>query len=314
MNWLVWRQHRKQFIFGGLTLLVFAIVIIITGNQMANTYHQALAVCSSTNTCADLSQELFQGDGMTYDSIIGVAIAAPLLLGLFWGAPLIAQEYEKGTNKLVWTQGVTRRKWLTVKLIWILFAAALYGAVITALVSWWSKTPNVLYGNRFDQAPFNTQGLMPIVYAIFATALGTAVGTFCKRVLLGLAVTLGIFVLVQGLVVNYARPNYETPITEVSSLVGGTAPASGSIWLLHQDVIDPSGKVATLLIYPSECKTQSTNQGSLQCLVNHGYHARFIYQPANRYWTFQVVESGAYLAASAFLVAVTYTLVLKRDA
>ena len=35
---------------------------------------------------------------------------APLLIGMFWGAPLIAREVEQGTHAL-WTQGVTRRRW-----------------------------------------------------------------------------------------------------------------------------------------------------------------------------------------------------------
>ena len=31
---------------------------------------------------------------------------APALLGIFWGAPLVAREYETGTYRLAWTQSV----------------------------------------------------------------------------------------------------------------------------------------------------------------------------------------------------------------
>jgi ABC-type transport system involved in multi-copper enzyme maturation permease subunit len=34
----------------------------------------------------------------------------PALLGMFWGAPLIARELESGTYRLAWTQSVTRRR------------------------------------------------------------------------------------------------------------------------------------------------------------------------------------------------------------
>ena len=42
----------------------------------------------------------------------------PVLVGLFWGAPLVAREVEHGTHRLVWTQGVSRRRWALVKFGW----------------------------------------------------------------------------------------------------------------------------------------------------------------------------------------------------
>ena len=35
---------------------------------------------------------------------------------MFWGAPLLAREFETGTFRLAWTQSVTRTRWLAVKL------------------------------------------------------------------------------------------------------------------------------------------------------------------------------------------------------
>ena len=40
----------------------------------------------------------------------------PALIGIFWGAPLVARELETGTFRLAWTQSVTRTRWLAVKL------------------------------------------------------------------------------------------------------------------------------------------------------------------------------------------------------
>ena len=36
----------------------------------------------------------------------------PLAVGVFWGAPLLAREVEQGTIRLVFTQSVSRRRWL----------------------------------------------------------------------------------------------------------------------------------------------------------------------------------------------------------
>ena len=45
-----------------------------------------------------------------------VVLVLPALIGLFWGAPLIARELEAGTHRLVWNQSITRTRWLAVKL------------------------------------------------------------------------------------------------------------------------------------------------------------------------------------------------------
>src|SRR6185369_14593823 len=39
----------------------------------------------------------------------------PVLVGVFFGAPLVAREVEQGTHRLVWTQGVTRLQWALAK-------------------------------------------------------------------------------------------------------------------------------------------------------------------------------------------------------
>ena len=43
-------------------------------------------------------------------------LVVPAIIGIFWGAPLVARELETGTYRLAWTQSVTRTRWLAVKL------------------------------------------------------------------------------------------------------------------------------------------------------------------------------------------------------
>ena len=42
MNWLLWRQHRSQGLVTGVALALFAVVVVLTGVHMANTYNDAL--------------------------------------------------------------------------------------------------------------------------------------------------------------------------------------------------------------------------------------------------------------------------------
>jgi hypothetical protein len=44
------------------------------------------------------------------------------------------------------------------------------------------------------------------------------------------------------------------------------------------------------------------------------YHAYLTYQPADRFWTFQGIETGIFLALAAALIAVTAVTLLRRDA
>ena len=93
--------------------VALGILLWITGVVMADDYHAALAAVQRSECLQHLS--LFRGDGAIIDTV-NLTIAAPLVLGLFWGAPLIAREIETGTHTLVWTQGVSRRRWLAGKL------------------------------------------------------------------------------------------------------------------------------------------------------------------------------------------------------
>jgi MFS family permease len=61
-------------------------------------------------------------------------LALPLLLGAPVGAPLVAREVEQRTHLLVWTQSITRMRWLSVKLTLVLGAGLLAGLLIFAAV------------------------------------------------------------------------------------------------------------------------------------------------------------------------------------
>lgn len=319
MNWLIWRQHRKQFVFAAIALLVFAAIAIPFGLKVSHTYHNALATCSQTASCANLDNILFQGDGALFDFMALVPIAIPMLLGLFWGAPLIAKEYETGTNKLVWTQGVTRRAWLTANLLWMLSAAVVYGLIVAAISTWWAKTPNALFLSRFSPLNFDAQALMPIVYSLFAVSVGVMIGAWFKKVLLALAVTLGVLVAVQVGVSLLVRPHYVPAQIQRVSIAQDRKP-DGAVWVLGEAAVGPDDKTVNLAEPNATCGSVDGKQSIertnsfVTCLAAHGYKWKTTYQPADRYWKFQEIEAALYVAASAIPIMITYAFVLKRDA
>ena len=51
-----------------------------------------------------------------------------------------------------------------------------------------------------------------------------------------------------------------------------------------------------------------------QCLHDHGVVMTLVYHPANRFWTFQGIETALFLGVAAILLAITAWWVLRRIA
>ena len=47
MTWLTWRQHRAQCYPGAALLAALAVLLLITGLQIAAQWHAALAACTA---------------------------------------------------------------------------------------------------------------------------------------------------------------------------------------------------------------------------------------------------------------------------
>jgi len=274
MTWLVWRQHRTQAIAGAAALAALAVLLLITGLQMASQYHSALAACATAHSCANLASTLFLGSHAVGFLVI-MTLGVPALLGVFWGAPLVAAELETGTSQFAWTQTVTRKHWLTVKAGWILLAAAAWAGAISALVTWWSGPDNALQLDAFKPGRFDIMGIVPLGYALFATALGIAAGAVARRTVPALAATLAVFIAARFMITELARPHYMTAITTTST-------------------------------------NPQVPPGSWQ-LSQGGSRGLITYQPASRYWAFQGIETGIFVILAAALIAITAIVVLRRD-
>jgi len=331
MTWLVWRQHRNEAYFAAAALAVFAVLLLVTGRQMASQYHSALTACAASHSCGKLNT-LSLGTPVMF-LLVTLTAVVPCLLGVFWGGPLVARELETGTSQFAWMQSVTRSRWLTVKAGWALLAAAAWGGAVSALVTWWSSPVNALNHQNFQPGQFDIQGIVPVGYALFAVALGIAAGTLLRRTLPALAVTIGVFAALRIVVADYLRPHYITAITTTFSFLHPPPSPTGSYWLVSGGLVGPGGQVPsspanggpTLSLdgvpisinnMPSACRAlvfQDPLKTS-SCLAAHGYHGLMTYQPASRYWAFQGIETGIFVLLAAALIAVTAIAVTRRDA
>jgi hypothetical protein len=311
MTWLLWRQHRLQVWIGAAITAAFAVAVVATGVHMANVYDDAMRACQNRGTCS-LVGNLVSGYGAIVDTV-HLTLLAPVAFAVL-GATLIAREMEHATNVLVWTQGITRRRWVLSKVGAAVAVALVMSGVISALVTWWSSTPNALDGNRFQGAQFDTQNIAPIAFAVFALALALAVGSILRRTLPAIALTIGVYVAVRVSVAVFLRPHYGSPVRKVVAFGSDRVP-SGS-WTLHQTILDPSRHdVAGINVrVPAGCPAGATSRAVEQCLGRLGFHSVVEYHPASSYWRFQGIEAGLFILAAVVLLVVAVRTILRRDA
>ncbi len=112
MTWLVWRQYRAQAAIASVLLAALAAVVLADGLQIASRWHSVLVSCAGNGGCLQQQPALVNG---VLSDLPYIALVVPVVLGMLWGAPLVASELEARTSDFAWTQSVTRTRWLAVK-------------------------------------------------------------------------------------------------------------------------------------------------------------------------------------------------------
>src|ERR1700745_2821550 len=97
-------------------LTIVALVLALTGPDLAHLYDTTVAICAAHHDCSAAAATFTAADGPLQVFSDFLLLVVPLIIGMFWGAPLISREFEAGTFRLAWTQGVTRTRWLAGKL------------------------------------------------------------------------------------------------------------------------------------------------------------------------------------------------------
>jgi len=314
MIWLSWRQLRTSAVGTYAALGMAAVLVVLTGLPLHHAYTASgLATCKG-DTCDPLIQAFIGRDQLLQTVLQILLLLLPAVVGIFWAAPLVARELETGTFRLAWTQSVTRTSWLTAKVAVVGLAGLLAAAVLTVLVTWWFGPIDLVNSNGFSPAVFGTRDLAPLGYAAFAFGLGVAAGVLTRRTLPAMAVTLVGYVAVRLSFAFYVRPRLMTPLVETAALddrgapqlLGGGPGAAAGRWVLSQTLTDPSGAVTDTIRVRADDPCAATRS----CLT--GYHVRTAYQPADRYWTFQWLETAIFVGLALALIGLAYWWLRRR--
>jgi ABC-2 family transporter protein len=342
MIWLTWRQFRPQAVIAAAALAVFAILLGVTGPHLAGMYASSGIVGCRSGACGHLAGNflLSVGGAYTFLFMLGLAgvILAPAVIGVFWGAPLVAREFEAGTFRLAWTQSITRARWLAVKLAVPGLAAVAVTEALSLIYGWWAapigQAARLAPGSNFPlgMSPFgllafDAHGIVPIGYAAFGFTLGVTAGVLIRRAVPAMAVTLVIFAAVQVAVPLAVRPNLFPPARTTQSLTANfsglqqTAPdgrfafalddldSQPGAWIFSSHAVIAAGQPVSVM--PAAC-VNPPNGDSMPCLASHGIAIAVSYEPTSRFWPIQWTETGIYLALAALLAGFCYWRVGRR--
>ena len=269
----------------------------------------------------------------------------PGIIGIFWGAPLVARELETGTFRLAWTQSVTRTRWLAVKLGVVGVASMAVAGLLSLLVTWWASPLDRAGMDAFKT--FDQRDIVPIGYAAFAFALGVTAGILIRRTLPAMAATLAAFVGARLAMTHWIRPSLIAPAHLTMALDpttmgygSGSTPGPATLipnppnlpnaWLYSTRIVDSAGHALTPLYLASACPNvggpgqaggsppvsgnstkdvpAAAQQALHHCVTRIGgtFHEIVTYQPANRYWTYQWYELAIFLAAAVILTGACF--------
>jgi len=344
-----WRQFRTQAVVAFAALAALATLLAITGASLEHLYDTSgISTCKPPSNCDALKSTFLSHDKLLQNLLGPLLLAIPALLGIFWGAPLVARELEAGTYRLAWTQSVTRTRWLAAKVVLLGLASIAIAGLLSLMVNWWASPIDHVNTDRFTPGVFDEHGIVATGYAAFAFALGLTAGTIIRRTVPAMATTLVTFVGARLAMTYWIRPHLMTPahtsatFASVSNLGFEVQGASGvtfvagppnipNAWVYSSQIVDKAGHVATNLhtfllkacpgigappgTTPAGARVGPGDPAAFDACVRKlsaRFHETVTYQPADRYWTFQSYETAIFLLLALILTGVSFYWIRRR--
>jgi hypothetical protein len=223
---------------------------------------------------------------------------------------------------------------------------------LSLLVAWWANPIDIVNQNRFSPALFGMFGIVPFGYALFAFALGATTGVLFRRTLPAMATTVAVFVGVRLAVTYWVRPHFQSPVTKTLKLgtnaFGGFVMTPSGVqvtapnltvpngWVLSTSIVDKAGNPPTSAFLRNACPGVATppqgrsSVGNLSGGSKHAvpvhiqqmqhciseitakFHGVATYQPASRYWPFQIYETALFVVLALALAGVSYWWLRRR--
>lgn len=332
MTWFTWRQFRTQAWITVGALAVIAVALAVAGHNLADLWTSSGAAACHNNCSTPVGTFLDQVrtgvNDKVYNFSLGLLYVVPALIGIFWGAPLIARELETGTHRLAFNQSVTRTRWLATKLAIVGAASAATAGLLSWAVTAWAHHIDHATGNMVKPQYFGARGIVPIGYALFAFVLGVTMGMLIRRTVPAMAATLAIYIAavvsmplwIRAHLASAVRTTTPLDLSRIDRLlikprglmevVSGVTPHGA--WVLSNTSITSAGQLFTGPVNQQYC---GENQGADACLNwvgTLGLRQDLTYQPASHFWPLQLAETGIFIAVAVLLAGFCFWWTRRR--
>jgi hypothetical protein len=299
MTWVAWRLQRTETLVALLVLALVAVLLVPTGISMADAYHHdGIGVCLSPNPGLACANRIgaFQAQYQTLNFITNWFTLLPGVLGVLLAAPFIL-DLEHGTYRLAWTQSITRRRWLFIKLGLAVVAVIVANELLSLLIGWW-RTPLTHINGRLDSGTYDTTGTVAIGYGLFALGLALAVGALWRRSAVSLTVGFVGYFAVRIIDEYWLRGKLVSPLHAVWH--GAQAPA----YLASASILSQTVTVNGRVVESNSSSGGVLGAHSQLAAPGSGQHAVFhvTYQPASFFWTLQARETLLFTAVGGAML------------
>jgi len=291
MIWVSWRQHRGQAIACLAVLAALAVYAILLGTSMRTAFgNDALTAClahSQGTACPAAVQAFTNRFGSEVNiAFWAVTLIVPGLIGVLVGGSLIARELEYGTWRLAWSQTVPRARWLAVKLALVTGGLVVLGAAMTAVITWYRAPMDRLTGH-LQHNIFDFEGLVLTAYILCAFGFAVLAGLLLRRSIPAMVAAFIPWLAIRLVIEFVFRDHFLAPLTTTANCTQGCGEGIGF-------VPQATGRIGDLVL--------SINGNVVT------------YQPADRFWTFQFIEAGIFVALTAAALGATIWLLHRRAA
>jgi hypothetical protein len=155
-------------------------------------------------------------------------------------------------------------------------------------------------------------GIAPVGYTVLAVALGVLAGTLSRKVLPAMAFTLVGFALLRVLLTVLARPHFQAARELKLPFTDGDPSQSAVLrgaWVLKRGIknaaghlVAPNAQIACPRGGPGGPRGPGEGVCGSDLGFGQGSYNWQLYQPGNRYWLFQGIETGLFVAIAAVLL------------
>ncbi|MEV1316426.1 hypothetical protein AB0J14_10115 [Micromonospora arborensis] len=325
MIWMTWRQFRTPALATGAVLLVLMGGLALTWAEVTELATQTGYTGCQGEACLAAGDAFLQALQPGWASEFHLAAIAalyllPALVGIFWGAPLVARELESGTYRMVFSQSVSRNRWLLVKLAVGGGSAALGAGLLSLMLTRWAQPIDGASADRMNPLVFAARGIVPIGYATLAFMVGVTTGLLLRRTLAAMAVTLLVIVGLQIAAPFVVRPWLAQPVVTVSPLdVDGRygismSPDTGQMtlhvepdrrgdWVTSSTAITSTGTEFSGPADMTQCGPTAARhlETCPRWLEKQNLSLQVTYVPGSKFWTLQWREFGVLFALTAVL-------------